>query len=146
MNPKNCLECGREFIPTSGTQKYCKGPHTSKCEVCGSIFEYTCSPNEKSRTCSRKCQTELQGLIAIKKYGVENVSQIKEVRKKISDNHKSEDFKNKVKDTCQRKYGVDNPAQADEVRAKIKSIVSSDEFLNKRKQTCIKKYGYESPM
>lgn len=133
MQTKTCLECGKEFQTKSGTQKYCKGPHTSICEVCGSTFEYTCSPKEKPRTCSRKCQTGLQRITARKKYGVDNVSQIKEVRKKISDNHKTDEFKNKVKATCQKRYGVDNVAQSEIAK-------------QHQRETFLKNYGVDNPM
>ena len=145
MKPKKCLECGKTFTPKNGHQKYCSGPHTSKCVVCGHIFEYTCRPSEKPKTCSRECQTQLQHQTAKTKYGLDNVSQIPEVRKKISDNHKSEEFKSKVRNTCQHKYGVDNPAQSDTVRSKLSTIMKSEKYLSKRRTTCLEKYGVENP-
>lgn len=39
--PKKCVECGREFIPKSGTNVYCSSPHVSTCEYCGKQFEYS---------------------------------------------------------------------------------------------------------
>lgn len=39
--PRKCVECGKEFIPKSGTNVYCPGPHVSTCEYCGKQFEYS---------------------------------------------------------------------------------------------------------
>ena len=82
MKKKRCLECGKMFTPKTGFQKYCPGPHTSICVVCNKEFEYTCRPSEKPKTCSRKCQTELQHITSKQKYGVDNVSQIPGVYEK----------------------------------------------------------------
>jgi hypothetical protein len=51
------------------------------------------------------------------KYGVENPTQIIQIKKKI-------------KDTCIKKYGVDNPGKCDIIKSKIKN-------------TCIEKYGVQ---
>ena len=67
MKSKKCLECGKEFLPKNGYQKYCEGPHISTCGICGKSFEYTCRPSEKPKTCSRECQTQLQRETALKK-------------------------------------------------------------------------------
>ena len=133
MKAKKCLECGKEFIPKNGYQKYCPGPHISECKVCGQIFEYTCRPAEKPKTCSRKCQTELQRITSQEKYGVDNVSQIPEVQKKISKSNKSEAVKSKKKATCLQKYGVDNVAKSEKIK-------------EKQRVTWMKKYGVDNPM
>ena len=82
---KKCLECGKEFTPISGGQKYCKGPHHTKCEYCGKNIKYTCSPKEKPRFCSTKCRESWKREYNLKNYGVENVSQRLDISKKISD-------------------------------------------------------------
>ncbi len=46
----------------------------------------------------------------------------------ISDTRKTNSFKNKFKNTCNKKYGVDNPAQLKETKDKVK-------------QTLIKRFG-----
>lgn len=38
--PRKCVQCGKEFIPKSGTNVYCPGSHVSTCEYCGKQFEY----------------------------------------------------------------------------------------------------------
>lgn len=55
---KTCLECGKEFTPTSGGQKYCKGPHFATCVICGNLFEV--NPVQPRKTCSPKCKSELR--------------------------------------------------------------------------------------
>ena len=42
---KICAYCGKEFIATHTSQKYCKGPHYRKCEVCGKEFEFKIPAN-----------------------------------------------------------------------------------------------------
>lgn len=42
---RNCAACGKLFVPNSGKQIYCKGPHFQKCPVCGKNVEIT--NNEK---------------------------------------------------------------------------------------------------
>lgn len=44
----------------------------------------------------------------MKKYGVENVSQLSSVRKKISDRNKSDEVRKKRESTCMERYGVTN--------------------------------------
>lgn len=81
---KICEECGKEFQPRTGTQRYCIGPHHTICVICGKDIEYTCSPKEKPKTCSIECQTVLRKQTCRNKYGVENVAQVAEFAKKIS--------------------------------------------------------------
>lgn len=77
-NTKICEECGKEFHPSSGTQKYCKRPHITTCVICKKEFTYTCSPNEKPATCSRECQTRLQESTIKEKYGISSLNQLME--------------------------------------------------------------------
>lgn len=64
---KTCLECGREFVTTIQTQKFCskrcrlvypksKGAVIRVCEVCGK--EFKTARNRKSRYCSGKCAND----------------------------------------------------------------------------------------
>ena len=146
FNNKICKECGKEFTPKCGTQVYCTGPHTSICVICNKKFEYTCSPNEKPKTCSIKCQGELRKLTVKTKYGVDNVSKLQEVKDKISEVNSSERVRTKREATCMRKYGVDNPAKNSEIREKLSTIMKSDSYLKGREHTCLKIYGYKNPM
>lgn len=82
--PRKCVECGKEFIPKSGTNVYCPGPHVSTCEYCGKQFEYTTSPKFKRKYCSASCRELAKKQNLMKKYGVDNVAKIPEVAKTIS--------------------------------------------------------------
>lgn len=81
---KICKECGKTFIPKSGGQIYCEGPHYAECVHCGKSFTYTCSPREKPKYCSKECRELGKKQYNIQKYGVSNVAQVNEVRSKIS--------------------------------------------------------------
>lgn len=146
FNNKICKECGREFTPKCGTQVYCTGPHTSICVICNRKFEYICSPNEKPKTCSIECQGELRKLTVKKKYGVDNVSKLQEVKDKISEVNSSERVRTKREATCMRKYGVYNPAKNSEIRKKLSTIMKSENYLKGREATCLERYGYKNPM
>jgi hypothetical protein len=79
----------------------------------------------------------------IKKYGVENPLQNKEIM-------------NNMKNTNIKKYGVENPFQNDKIKNKIKNTIlnkygvehisQSTICVNKRKATLINKYGVDNPM
>ena len=146
MKSKECKECGRIFTPRCGTQRYCDGPHQTKCKYCGRIFSYTCSPNEKPKYCSQDCINEGKKVTVRAKYGVDNVSEIAEVREKISKANGSEEVVARRRETSLKNWGVDNPAKSEEVKAKMSATMKSKEYLEGRAQTCIEKYGYASPM
>ena len=78
MKSKICLECGKEFIPKSGGQKYCSNPHTTICEVCGKEISYTCSPKEKPKCCSVECRNILRNRTVKERYGVSSAFVIPE--------------------------------------------------------------------
>jgi hypothetical protein len=90
--------------------------------------------NERKQ--SKKKQT------CLKKYGVENPSQSKEIR-------------NKSKQTCLKKYGVEYSLQSEKIRDKSKQTnlkrygfenpFQSKDIKNKIKKTNLKKYGFENP-
>ena len=146
LKEKSCAECGKIFQPKSGTQRYCPGPHVAVCEFCGKSFQYSCSPKEKPRYCSQQCINDGKRRTVQAKYGVENVSQLDTVRKKISDANSSDEVQAKRRQTSLQNWGVDNPAKNAEVRKKMSDVMSSDEYLDNRRQTCLERYGTESPM
>ena len=160
FNPKICEECGKEFIPRCGTQRYCSGPHTTSCEVCGKAIEYTCSPREKPKCCSQPCINERKRRNVFKKYGVDNVNQLKSVRDKISQKNSSEEVRERRKQTCIERYGVDNVSKSEEVKGKIKATFLArygksnamqiqefkdkydwDSIIQKRCNTMMERYG-----
>ena len=158
--PKKCKECGKEFVPTCGTQLYCKGPHTTYCKICGKLIEYTCSPREKPKCCSQSCINERKRRTVFEKYGVDNVNQLKSVKDKISQKNSSEEVRNRRQQTCLERYGVDNVSKSEEVKAKIQATMIDrygesnamqiqkfkdkydwDSIVNKRCNTMMERYG-----
>ena len=146
FNPKICEECGKEFIPRCGTQRYCSGPHTTSCEVCGKVIDYICSPREKPKCCSQSCINERKRRTVFEKYGVDNVNQLQAVKDKISKKNSSEEVKEKRKKTCLERYGVDNVSKSEVVRKKLSEIMRSSTYLENRANTCMQRYGTVSPM
>jgi hypothetical protein len=65
--------------------------------------------------------------------------------------NKSEQHKDKIKQTCLNTFGVDNPSKSNEIKKKIKNKLykngkwynQTDECKNKTKQTNLKKYGVD---
>jgi hypothetical protein len=94
-------------------------------------------------SCSRKCANIKRKKTNFEKFGVENVSQSKDVKKKkivtclknfgVEYSLQSDTVKEKIKKTCLEKYGVENSNKSDIVKEKIK-------------KTCLEKYGVSSPM
>lgn len=141
-----CEECGRLFTPMQASQKYCKGPHITLCEVCGKEISYTCSPNEKPRHCSQACINVAHESTVVAKYGVHNVSEIAEVRAKISEANRSEDVRSRREATCLARYGETNVSKNADIKLHLSRIMKSDTYLANRKLTCRIKYGFDSPM
>jgi len=79
-------------------------------------IKVACKKYKIAKTKDQK--TALRKRTNLAKYGVENISQLNEV-------------KDKKKQTCLKNYGVENPAQSKEV-------------YNKIKETCLERYGVES--
>ena len=142
---QECPECGKLFKRTAPGQVYCKGPHKSRCVICGNEFEYTCSPNEKPQTCSQDCANKLHIRTVQNTYGVDNVSELDWVRKKISERNSSEEVKAKREATNMKNHGVKNVSQSPAVRAKLSEIMQGEEYQTKRDAYCMEVWGYTSP-
>ena len=98
-----------------------------KCPICGNKVKYntlytthkydaTCG----NEICIKKLQEQNRSNTIYKIYGVKNVGQNKEIRKKV------------IK-TCLERYGVENPLQSNIIKDKIK-------------RTNLKRYGVENPL
>lgn len=143
MKIKICDECGAEFVPKTARQRFCKGPHLQICKVCGAKFEYSCSPVDKPNTCSKKCKEEYRKHVIKQKYGVENVSQIPEVRAKKQISNSSAASQAKMKATCLARYGVERAIYSPEVKQKLSESLKSKEVRDKVKTTFKKRYGVD---
>ena len=114
-------------IPTINIQNGSNVKITGVCDYCGSEKKiskksYNSQTNygKEKFTCSKKCSLIKSSETNLKKYGVENPFQSKEV-------------KDKIKKTNLKKYGVENPQQSEEIKERVKI-------------TNLKKYGFEKPL
>lgn len=162
-----CKLCGKEFTPRVHNQTFCDADHTGVCQYCRETFhikrssfswyasidksEWSCGKCDKSK----KAKKESQKQAIKKKYGVDNISQLEDVRKKKSQTMKSlySSTVEKRKATCRKKYGVEYVTQSPEFIEKIKaanqskygvdSYFQTNEFQEKAKATNIERYGVE---
>lgn len=115
-----------------------------KCDFCGderkiknSTYNLNRDRNDDSYFCF-KCREIRSKQTNLKKYGVENVSQAKEI-------------KEKKKQTNLKNWGTENVFQSEEIKKisrKTKKEKYDDEFFTNReksKQTCLKNNGVEWP-
>lgn len=136
---KICQLCGKEFIPESNPQRYCKNKHYSICEICGKPFEITWQTKDK-KCCSKECTQQLRQRTMVDRFGVPFSMQNEELKKKSEETSlkkfgvkhaaQSQEIKDKTKEKFREKYGVDWPVEA-------------EWFQEKSKETCLKKYGVE---
>lgn len=103
--------------------------------------------------------------IIFNKYGVDNISQIPEIKEKkknvflekygVDNPNKVPEISEKIKKTNIRKYGVDNPMKSEIHKEKIKKTnfekygvewsIQAEEVQNKIKETKIKRFGTVNP-
>lgn len=113
-----------------------------KCEECGNpVKKLDASSTKYRRFCSKKCSA-LNSDVRKKKeerwilnYGASNPNKSNQVR-------------NKIKDTCLKKYGVKTNLQTLDVN-KLRKLAfdqKSDQIFSKMKKTCIAKYGVDHPV
>ena len=115
---------------------------------------------------SRQMSTLANQNYYLKKYGVKNPMQRKEIQDKVKatniakygvDNvYKSKEIKEKIKDTMVERYGVEHAIQSDKIQEKIKDTMverygvehalQSPELLDKAKNTLMENYGVKTPM
>ena len=153
-----CLECNLEFEKLNGFNRHIKKEHGLQeyydkyikkenegfCKMCNKPTKFKHIQDGYDNCCNRKCiikytqqQTKKGNL---KKYGVKNSFQRKDIRKKI-------------KKTNIQKYGVNMPLQNKKIKQKAyktmkekygaKTTLESTELNNKVKQTNLKKFGVE---
>lgn len=117
-----------------------------KCPVCGNPVKFISFSKGYYTYCSNKCAYNSKEVsnkkkqTCLKKYGVENPSQLKLVKEK------------KIQ-TSLKHYGVPHTTQASEIKNRIKQTnlkryggmpLKSIEVLDKYKKTCLERYGFEN--
>ena len=127
--------------------KWIKEENEGVCKICKTPTTFNGLYYRYKNCCSKKCEKQYNLLRTkeevFKKFGVENVYQLKEIKEKL-------------KQTWIKNYGVDNPAKSDIIQAKIIKTsnmkygtnhpLASNEIQEKRKNTCFKNLGVEYPM
>lgn len=142
-----CLECNKptEFRSiAAGYNKFCS---------------FKCSQTNSE---NKKIKYERTKAALIKKYGVENASQIKDVPEKVKKTKKlrygDENYvnRNKAISTNLEKYGVENYTQTEEYKERVKEtslakygvehFTQAEEVKAKINKTYIERYGFAHPM
>lgn len=84
---RECQICGEKFIPKPNNRKICYKDHIHKCPVCG-VYVISNDPKRQNCTCSRECGYKAGNLsresTVLSRYGVRNVNNLEDVKKKIS--------------------------------------------------------------
>lgn len=142
LKPRKCAYCGKEFIPNSNRQKYCKDNHYGPCPVCGKLVLIK-DMNIGPVACSEECRQEEINRTCLERYGCTNAVN-------------SDYCKEVAKQTCIHKYGVDHYSKTSEYREKFKqtsmkrfgveSPMKNEYVKNKAKTTNVERYGGNSPM
>lgn len=112
-----------------------------KCDNCGlekelKVQDYYLSYKNDKYSCN-KCKSKTYKQTMLKKYGVENGFQLKEIKdisketKKTKYNNENYNNRKKAKNTCIEKYGVENPQQVEEIK-------------DRTNITNLEKYGFSS--
>ena len=146
------------------------------CDICGKEAEtwyYTiveCNKKNELITCrSNSCRNKKHEDTCMKKYGVKNPMQCKEIQDKAKDTNLerygaenpfgSKEIQDKIKGTWQKNYGegIINPFQIESVRDKIKktwqknygedivNVSQVKEIRDKIESTCEERYGVKNP-
>jgi hypothetical protein len=135
-------------------------------DICSKKFDQIKIRGCYCKKCIQINRIQKQKQTCLKIYGVENISQLQEIKKQkkettlknygVESPLQSEEIKEKTKNTCMDKYGVENPNQNKEVREKTNktclekyggfSPMCNIEIQNKSKVTCLINYGVESPL
>lgn len=163
MRDKEIIVKVNELLPNSKTFI-----HVS-CDVCGKekniMYRYYNNNfnNCGFFSCSPKCSNKKHIITCNKKYGVDNVMHLKEIKEKLKQTFlekygascpfESEKIKEKIRNTNLEKYGCEYGLGNKDVIQKRKdsnlekygceNVFQSKEIKEKSKETCLEKYGFE---
>lgn len=141
------------------------------CKVCGKENKWLSVKRRYSFTCSRACSnidiTRLEKIQETLKerYGVNNASQIVEVKQKKRETTQKNygvdypaqntQLRKKQLNTMRDRFGVEYPLQSEKIKSKAQKTLQekhgvlnaawSKELQDKKKKTCLAKYGTEYP-
>lgn len=124
-----CDYCKVSYIPKHYNQRFCKNEHFSSCVICNTKFVQKNLVHPK-KTCSNKCNNLLREKTNLERFGVSNPFKSEEKKEKIRQTNlkkygtthrlKNKDEVNKQKKNNLLKYGTETPFQLDEVKEKIR--------------------------
>ena len=157
--------------------KFCKNGMTSfsiiRCKNCGKQLTEKQIVNgghtELPRFCCMKCASSSEAFrekykqTCLEKYGVENISQLAEIKEKkkqttfehygVDSYAKTKEYKERVKQTNLEKYGVESYVQTKEYKERVKqtnlekygvdSYTKTKEYKERVKKANLEKYGVE---
>jgi len=123
-----------------------------------------CQQNKLTKT--REQRADLRRRTNLQKYGVQNVSQLKDIKEKkkqttlenygVENPAQSKIIYNKIKETCINKYGVESTNMLDDKKEKIKqtinkkygvdNIMQLPDYQIQVKQTMLQKYGQDNAL
>jgi len=139
LDPKICPLCGKEFVPDTPRQVYCKDVHYVPCPVCGKMTELK-DISIGPQACSEGCRMARINQTCLERYG-------------NKDAVNSEHAKKLGKQTSLRKYGKEYYMQTDKAKQHYKDVIQErygvtapiayPEFKEKAKRTNLEKYGTE---
>lgn len=141
--PKNCVWCGKEFIPKSSRQQACEDDHYFPCPDCGNpvLIKDTYANFMKNSPNGRRCKECRDKAISAARLSYSNDKKL--------------EINNKRKSTCLNKYGVENVMQNSDINKKHKNTVfekysvvnvSQLDFVkDKIKSTSMERYGVDHP-
>jgi len=125
---KNCKNCNKEFNASKSSKQHC----SNEC-----FQQYRKRPEIIKETIKKRIESNL------KKYGVDNAA-------------KSNEIKEKTKQTCLKKYGVISPTLVKEIHQKqintnlekygVKNPQQNKEIQKKQQETLFKNYGVTVPL
>jgi hypothetical protein len=179
-----CKICNKEFKSSRGLSIHIKTQHKinmeeyylkylngekTYCEYCGKDTKFINIEQGFRKYCSMSCTNKSPDHVSnckktfIEKYGVENPSQLNEVKEKkkkttlknygVEHALQSEEIRNKFKETCLKRYDAGSPLQSDKIKEKVKNtclerydvsrVTKLDQYKNKQKETCLKRFGTE---
>lgn len=136
---KLCKFCGKEFLPSSNKQIYCKGPHIRTCPVCKKDYVEDNVENLKRPpcACSYECRTKLTQSTSLQRYGT-----------KAPGN--SPPARSKAKKTMQARFGVDYAMQSEVLRKKatqsiiqrygVDNVAKYPDIMSKRMASLVDTY------
>jgi len=145
-----------------------------KCDNCGKekkiryqLYNILTKNNTEDYYCNNKeCINKKRTMVIQKKYGVDNVFQLEEIKEKIKvtnmelygaeNPQQNKEIKNKTEETNLKKYGVRNPFQSELIKEKMRITnkknlgfefpSQSESVKDKKKITSLKNYGFEYPI